>query len=273
VRPWHACVRRACRPRQRLRRVGMLPGAPITAWWCRAIPSSPGTSWAIKGVDWMTANAHRLAVANMSIGGLFSFTLDCELLSSGSHETLNVSDRFRVVKWLRTRRIGLALLVLVPLDRPRPRNRSIGSPSRRGSQGQPPSANRRCQTSHEPQPRAQTAVCMQCHMADEGYGTAGLWGQHGSGHDCKSAPRDSADKWIRRPTHANPCQRGGRAGHGPAESAAARTGVGHCRCKRGPRHPVVSTQLDTCCGRRAQVVRPRDRLHRADRPRGAVGER
>jgi subtilisin family serine protease len=57
--------------------VGVVPGAPITAvkvTTCDPVISS--TSVAIKGIDWVTANAMRPAVANMSIGGFPSSTLD-----------------------------------------------------------------------------------------------------------------------------------------------------------------------------------------------------
>jgi subtilisin family serine protease len=57
--------------------VGVVPGAPITAvkvTTCDPVISS--TSVVVKGVDWVTANAVRPAVANMSIGGFPSTTLD-----------------------------------------------------------------------------------------------------------------------------------------------------------------------------------------------------
>ena len=63
--------------------VGVVPGAPITAvkvTTCDPVISS--TSVAIKGVDWVTANAIRPAVANMSIGGFPSSTLDAAVKRS-----------------------------------------------------------------------------------------------------------------------------------------------------------------------------------------------
>ena len=60
--------------------VGVLPGAPITAvkvTTCDPIITS--TSTVVKGVDWVTQNAQsagKRAVANMSIGGFPSSTLD-----------------------------------------------------------------------------------------------------------------------------------------------------------------------------------------------------
>jgi subtilisin family serine protease len=57
--------------------VGAAPGAPITA--VKVTTCEPlifPTSVAIKGVDWVTGNAVRPAVANMSIGGFPSTTLD-----------------------------------------------------------------------------------------------------------------------------------------------------------------------------------------------------
>lgn len=63
--------------------VGVVPGAPITAvkvTTCDPVISS--TSVAIKGIDWVTANAVRPAVANMSIGGFPSSTLDAAVKRS-----------------------------------------------------------------------------------------------------------------------------------------------------------------------------------------------
>ena len=57
--------------------VGVLPGAPVTGvkvTTCDPVISS--ASVAIKGVDWVTANARRPAVANMSIGGWPNSSLD-----------------------------------------------------------------------------------------------------------------------------------------------------------------------------------------------------
>ena len=57
--------------------VGVLPGAPITAVKVTTCdPVITSTSTVIKGVDWVTQNAVKPAVANMSIGGFPSSTLD-----------------------------------------------------------------------------------------------------------------------------------------------------------------------------------------------------
>ena len=57
--------------------VGVAPGARITAVKVTSCdPVITSISTAVKGVDWVTANAVRPAVANMSIGGLASRTLD-----------------------------------------------------------------------------------------------------------------------------------------------------------------------------------------------------
>jgi len=50
--------------------VGVIPGAPITAVKVTTCdPLIGSTSVVVKGIDWVTANAVRPAVANMSIGG------------------------------------------------------------------------------------------------------------------------------------------------------------------------------------------------------------
>jgi subtilisin family serine protease len=57
--------------------VGVMPGAPITpvkVTTCDPVIGS--TSTVIKGIDWVTQNARKPAVANMSIGGFPSTTLD-----------------------------------------------------------------------------------------------------------------------------------------------------------------------------------------------------
>lgn len=56
--------------------VGVIPGAPLTGVKVLGCSGSGYTSWVIKGVDWVTANAARPAVANMSLGGSASIALD-----------------------------------------------------------------------------------------------------------------------------------------------------------------------------------------------------
>ena len=57
--------------------VGVVPGAPITAVKVTTCdPIIMSTSTVIKGIDWVTQNAVKPAVANMSIGGFPSSTLD-----------------------------------------------------------------------------------------------------------------------------------------------------------------------------------------------------
>src|SRR5687767_5972784 len=58
------------------------PGAPLTAVKVTTCDPIVATSVAIKGVDWVTANAIRPAVANMSIGGFPSSTLDAAVKRS-----------------------------------------------------------------------------------------------------------------------------------------------------------------------------------------------
>lgn len=56
--------------------VGVAPGAPLTGVKVLGCSGSGLTSNIIKGVDWVTANAVRPAVANMSLGGGASTALD-----------------------------------------------------------------------------------------------------------------------------------------------------------------------------------------------------
>lgn len=56
--------------------VGIAPGAPITGVKVLDCAGSGTTSNVIKGVDWVTANAKKPAVANMSLGGSASQALD-----------------------------------------------------------------------------------------------------------------------------------------------------------------------------------------------------
>jgi len=56
--------------------VGATPGAPLTGVKVLGCGGSGTTSGVIKGVDWVTANAKKPAVANMSLGGGASQALD-----------------------------------------------------------------------------------------------------------------------------------------------------------------------------------------------------
>jgi aqualysin 1 len=56
--------------------VGAAPGAPLTGVKVLGCSGSGSTSGVIKGIDWVTANAIKPAVANMSLGGSLSQALD-----------------------------------------------------------------------------------------------------------------------------------------------------------------------------------------------------
>jgi subtilisin family serine protease len=56
--------------------VGVAPGAPLTGVKVLGCGGAGTTSGVIKGVDWVTANAIKPAVANMSLGGTVSQALD-----------------------------------------------------------------------------------------------------------------------------------------------------------------------------------------------------
>ena len=56
--------------------VGVAPGAPLTGVKVLGCSGSGSTSGVIKGVDWVTANATKPAIANMSLGGGASTALD-----------------------------------------------------------------------------------------------------------------------------------------------------------------------------------------------------
>ena len=56
--------------------VGVAPGAPLTGVKVLGCNGSGATSGVIKGVDWVTANARKPAIANMSLGGGLSQALD-----------------------------------------------------------------------------------------------------------------------------------------------------------------------------------------------------
>ncbi|MBM3776578.1 MAG: S8 family peptidase [Acidobacteria bacterium] len=56
--------------------VGVVPGAPVTGVKVLGCNGSGTTSGVIKGIDWVTANHSKPAVANMSLGGGASQALD-----------------------------------------------------------------------------------------------------------------------------------------------------------------------------------------------------
>ncbi|HSH61088.1 MAG TPA: S8 family serine peptidase, partial [Acidimicrobiales bacterium] len=56
--------------------VGVSPGSPLTGVKVLSCDGTGYYSWIIKGVDWVTANAKKPAVANMSLGGGPSQALD-----------------------------------------------------------------------------------------------------------------------------------------------------------------------------------------------------
>lgn len=56
--------------------VGVAPGAPVTGVKVLGCGGSGTTSGVIKGVDWVTANAVKPAIANMSLGGGVNQALD-----------------------------------------------------------------------------------------------------------------------------------------------------------------------------------------------------
>jgi subtilisin family serine protease len=62
--------------------VGVAPGAPLTGVKVLGCSGSGTTSGVIKGVDWVTANAQKPAVANMSLGGGVSAALDAAVTNS-----------------------------------------------------------------------------------------------------------------------------------------------------------------------------------------------
>jgi len=64
--------------------VGVAPGAPLTGVKVLGCSGSGSTSGVIKGVDWVTANAQKPAVANMSLGGSVSQALDDAVKRSAS---------------------------------------------------------------------------------------------------------------------------------------------------------------------------------------------
>lgn len=62
--------------------VGVVPGAPLHAVKVLGCNGSGTTSGVISGIDWVTANAIKPAVANMSLGGSVSRSLDIAVLQS-----------------------------------------------------------------------------------------------------------------------------------------------------------------------------------------------
>ena len=64
--------------------VGVAPGAPITGVKVLGCGGSGSDAGVIKGIDWVTANATKPAVANMSLGGGASQALDEAVRRSAS---------------------------------------------------------------------------------------------------------------------------------------------------------------------------------------------
>lgn len=64
--------------------VGVVPGAPVTGVKVLGCGGSGATSRIVQGIDWVTANAVRPAVANMSLGGGISTSLDDAVRRSAS---------------------------------------------------------------------------------------------------------------------------------------------------------------------------------------------
>jgi aqualysin 1 len=64
--------------------VGVAPGAPITGVKVLGCSGSGSTAGVIKGVDWVTANAVKPAIANMSLGGGVSDGLDKAVRNSAA---------------------------------------------------------------------------------------------------------------------------------------------------------------------------------------------
>jgi subtilisin family serine protease len=64
--------------------VGVAPGVPLTGVKVLGCNGSGWTSNIIKGIDWVTANAKKPAIANMSLGGRASKALDDAVRKSAS---------------------------------------------------------------------------------------------------------------------------------------------------------------------------------------------
>jgi aqualysin 1 len=62
--------------------VGVAPGAPLTGVKVLRCNGSGTTKGVIKGVDWVTSNARKPAVANMSLGGSLSRALNDAVIRS-----------------------------------------------------------------------------------------------------------------------------------------------------------------------------------------------
>ena len=90
--------------------VGVLPGAPITG--VKVVSCDPVFVFAsnvIKGVDWVTANARKPAIANMSIGGLPNSTLDNAVkrsADSGVFYTIAAGNQSSDACWTSPQRAG-----------------------------------------------------------------------------------------------------------------------------------------------------------------------
>ena len=64
--------------------VGVAPGAPVTGVKVLGCNGSGSNSGVIRGIDWVTANATKPAVANMSLGGSASQAVDDAVRSSAA---------------------------------------------------------------------------------------------------------------------------------------------------------------------------------------------
>jgi aqualysin 1 len=64
--------------------VGVAPGAPVTGVKVLGCSGSGSWSGVIKGIDWVTANAKKPAVANMSLGGGVSQSVDDAVVRSAN---------------------------------------------------------------------------------------------------------------------------------------------------------------------------------------------
>ncbi len=64
--------------------VGVAPGMPLTGVKVLGCGGSGTTSGVIKGIDWVTANAIKPAIANMSLGGGANLALDTAVIASAN---------------------------------------------------------------------------------------------------------------------------------------------------------------------------------------------
>jgi subtilisin family serine protease len=64
--------------------VGIAPGVPLTGVKVLGCNGSGSTSGVIAGIDWVTANAAKPAVANLSLGGRVSLALDSAVRNSAA---------------------------------------------------------------------------------------------------------------------------------------------------------------------------------------------